>query len=79
MKMPRNMAFVLINTEMGFEDAVLSELRKMSDVTEAYPVYGVYDIIAKVETDSKDELKVTVTESIKRLNNVRSALTMMGV
>ncbi len=71
------MAFVLINTEMGSEREVLAALRKINDVKEAYFVYGVYDIVAKVESDSMDRLKDVVTWNIRRLNKVRSTLTMM--
>ena len=71
------MAFVLINTEMGAEGEVLKLLQKIKDVKEAYAVYGVYDIIAKVEADSMDKLKDVVFWNIRRLNKVRSTLTMM--
>ena len=71
------MAFVLINTEMGAEQEVLNALRKISDVKEAYFVYGVYDIVAKVESDSMDRLKDVITWNIRRLNKVRSTLTTM--
>ena len=47
------MAFVLINAEIGSEDAVVKELKAVSNVKEAYMVYGVYDIVAKVAADSK--------------------------
>lgn len=72
------MAFILINTEMGAEREVLGALRKISDVKEAYFVYGVYDIIAKVESDSMERLKDVVSWNIRRLNRVRSTLTMMA-
>ena len=72
------MAFVLINTEMGSEREVLAALRKISDVKEAYFVYGVYDIVAKVESDSMDRLKDVVTWNVRRLNKVRATLTMMA-
>ena len=70
-------AFVLINTEMGAEDEILTLLKKIKDVKEAYAVYGVYDIIAKVEAESMDRLKDIVFWNIRRLNKVRSTLTMM--
>ncbi|MEM2905906.1 MAG: hypothetical protein QW057_08640 [Candidatus Bathyarchaeia archaeon] len=43
------MAFVLINAEIGEEVEVLKALRKLENVKEAYLIYGVYDIIARVE------------------------------
>jgi len=73
------LAFVLINAEIGSEDEVLQELRKLSNVKESYVVYGVYDIVAKVEADSMDKLKEIVTWKIRRLDKVRSTLTMIVV
>jgi DNA-binding Lrp family transcriptional regulator len=72
-------AFVLINAEIGSEGDVLKALREVEGVKEAYSVYGVYDIIAKVEADSMDKLKDVVTWRIRRLNKVRSTLTMIVI
>ena len=73
------LAFVLINAEIGSENDVLAELKKIDNVKEAYVVYGVYDIIAKVEADTMDKLKSMVTWRIRRLDKVRSTLTMIVV
>jgi DNA-binding Lrp family transcriptional regulator len=73
------LAFVLINAEIGSEDKVVGELRKLANVKESYVVYGVYDIVAKVEADSMDKLKEIVTWKIRRLEKVRSTLTMIVV
>lgn len=72
-------AFVLINAEIGAEAEVLQELRKIKNVKEAYVVYGVYDIVAKVEAESLDKLKEIVTGTIRRSDRVRSTLTMIVV
>jgi len=73
------LAFVLINAEIGSEDEVVGELRKLSNVKESYVVYGVYDTVARVEADSMDKLKEIVTWKIRRLDRVRSTLTMIVV
>ncbi|MBS7604771.1 MAG: Lrp/AsnC ligand binding domain-containing protein [Candidatus Bathyarchaeia archaeon] len=72
-------AFVLINSEIGSEGEVLNELKKVEGVEEAYSVYGVYDIVAKVKADSMEKLKDIVTWKIRRLNKVRSTLTMIVI
>jgi len=72
-------AFVLINTEIGSEADVLKDLKKVEGVEEAYAVYGVYDIIARVRADTMDKLKDTVTWRVRRLDKVRSTLTMIVV
>jgi len=72
-------AFVLINTEIGSEANVLETLKKVDGVDEAFAVYGVYDIIARVKADTMDKLKEIVTWRIRRLDKVRSTLTMIVV
>jgi len=69
-------AYVLIIAEVEKEDDVLKELKKVPRVIEAYSVYGVYDIVAKVETGDVRELKAVMTE-IRRLQYVRSTTTMI--
>jgi len=72
-------AFVLINTEIGSEADVLKDLKKIEGVEEAFAVYGVYDIIARVGAETMDKLKEIVTWRIRRLDKVRSTLTMIIV
>ena len=72
-------AYVLINTEIGSIPEVLKAIRKIENVVEAQSVYGVYDIVAKIEADSMGALKDIVTWKIRRLNNVRSTLTMISM
>jgi len=72
-------AFVLINTEIGSESEVLKTLKEVEGIEEAYSVYGVYDIIAKVRAESMEKLKDIVTWRIRRLNKVRSTLTMIVI
>ena len=70
-------AFMLINSEMGVEDELLKELKRMENVREAYSVCGVYDIVVKVEADTMEELKEVATSKTRRLDKVRSTLTMI--
>jgi len=72
-------AFVMINTEIGSEKEVLDEIRKIDAVKESYMVYGVYDIVATVSADTMDKLKEIVTWNVRRLDKVRSTLTMIVI
>ena len=72
-------AFVLINAEIGAESEVLKDLKGIPEVKEAHMVYGVYDIIARVETETMQELKDAISWKIRRLDKVRSTLTMIVV
>ena len=72
-------AFVLINEEIGSEEEVLKALKKVEGVQEAYAVYGVYDVIAKVRAETMVKVKDIITRSLRRLNKVRSTLTMIVI
>jgi DNA-binding Lrp family transcriptional regulator len=68
-------AFVFINVNAGSEAEVVNKLRKLSEVKEAYFVYGVYDVVAKIETESVEHLKEVLTQKIRKLDDIRSTLT----
>ena len=70
-------AFVLINTELGGEDEVRRKLLEIPEIEEAYAVYGVYDVIAKLRADSMEKIKEVITWKIRRMDKVRSTLTMI--
>jgi Lrp/AsnC family transcriptional regulator for asnA, asnC and gidA len=72
-----NLAYVLINTEMGSEEKVTNDLKKVEEVKEVHQIYGVYDLIVRVETETLEKLKTVISDSIRTLENVRSTLTMI--
>ncbi len=72
-------AFVLINVETGAEKEVTGKLTSTKNVKDVYFVFGVYDIVVKVEADTLQELKQTITWQIRRLDKVRSTQTMMVI
>ena len=61
------------------KDSLIKELRGIENVSEVYVVYGVYDIVAKIESDTMEKVKETITWKIRRLERVRSTLTMIVV
>lgn len=77
--MSRPTAFVMINAEIGEEEEVLRFLQEEIKVDEAYVVYGVYDLIAKVSSDTMKNLKDMVINQIRQAKGVRSTLTMVIV
>ena len=70
-------AFVLINTKLGAETDVMKGLKMIDEVKEAHRVYGAYDIIARVEADTMEDLKDIISRNIRRISRIRSTLTMM--
>ena len=70
-------ALVLMNAEFGSEDSIVNELKTIDGVKEIYQVYGVYDIVAQVESETMEKVKETITWKLRKLNGVKSALTMI--
>ena len=72
-------AYVLLNSELGQDSTVETSLRDVPEVKEVYAVYGVYDFIVKLEAVGMSELKDIITNKIRRIQNVRSSLTLITV
>lgn len=70
------MAFVLIRAELGAEEEVTESLKNFEEIKEVYEVFSVYDLIVRVEAESKPELKDTIFTKIRHMENVRSLLTL---
>jgi DNA-binding Lrp family transcriptional regulator len=69
--------FVLLNAELGAETEVLDGLKLIDEVKETHLIYGVYDIIARIEAETMDELRKVIGWKIRRLTKVRSTITMI--
>jgi DNA-binding Lrp family transcriptional regulator len=72
-------AFLLINTELGEEKNLVKHLGNIAGVSEAHIVYGVYDIVAKLEAGTMHELNNTITSKVRSLRGIKSTLTMVVV
>ncbi|MCJ7516549.1 MAG: Lrp/AsnC ligand binding domain-containing protein [Methanomassiliicoccales archaeon] len=64
-----------MNIDTGGEQEVLKQLQGIPNVKEAHLVYGVYDLVARIEAETMDKLKEIVTWKVRRLDKVRSTLT----
>ena len=72
-------AYVLINCELGYEEQIIEELKHISDVKEVHGTFGAYDILAKVESANVETLRKTMVWKIRKIDKVRSTLTLMGI
>ena len=49
----------------------------MEGIKRVYALYGIYDVIAEVEAESMDKIKELVFTKIRRLENVRTTITLI--
>ena len=72
-------AYVLINCELGSEESIIQELKNLDGIIEVHGTFGAYDILAKIESSTVDVLRETITWKIRKIDQIRSTLTLMGI
>ncbi|MGD2247787.1 MAG: Lrp/AsnC ligand binding domain-containing protein [Candidatus Methanofastidiosia archaeon] len=70
-------AFVLCATDIGKEKRVWKKIIPMDTVKEAHIIYGGYDIVIKVVTNSIEELS-SVVSRIKEIKGVQSVSSLIA-
>ena len=70
--------FVLISTAPAKEHQVYNELLKIKEIVELHPLFGEYDLIAKVEAKDLEELGKIIVEKIRSIDGVADTKTLTG-
>lgn len=70
-------AFVLINTDLGFMEAVRQTLLSIEGVTEVHLLYGEYDLLALVRVETMKRLKEIIGWQIRKVQNIRASQTLI--
>lgn len=69
-------AYVLISCEVGTEQELHSKLLDISGVKSATITYGEYDIVAELETGREDEMNTLIMQKIRKLEKIRTTITL---
>ncbi len=72
-------AYILINCEIGSEEEVITALKNVDSIKEVHGTFGAYDILAKIESPQVEDLRETITWKIRKIDKIRSTLTLMGI
>jgi DNA-binding Lrp family transcriptional regulator len=67
--------YVLIQAEVGKAATVAAKIREIPGVVLAEDVTGPYDVIARVEADSIDELGRLVVSQVQLIEGITRTLT----
>lgn len=75
-------AYFLLNVALNHEVEVIEKIKKIlknenSIEYELQGVFGIYDIIVKITSDSDDNIRRLALDKIKQINKIQSAITMM--
>lgn len=72
-------AYVMISTELGSEEKVVKALKTLPQIKETYIVYGIYDLITKVEFTDRQELNDIIIRKIRGTPGIRNTITLMVI
>jgi DNA-binding Lrp family transcriptional regulator len=70
-------AFLFINAELLFIEDVINKLKEVPEIVDIYKVQGIYDIIARVNSDTEEKLKELVSERIRRIDKITGTVTVI--
>ena len=72
-------AYILINCELGSEESLIQQLKNTDGISEVSGTFGAYDILAKIESPAVETLREIITWKIRKMDQIRSTLTVMGI
>lgn len=72
-------AYLLVQCDMGSEIDIIQQLMKIPEVKEVRGTYGVYDIFAKLESESRERLDEILTNNIRKIPKIRSTNTLSPI
>jgi DNA-binding Lrp family transcriptional regulator len=70
--------FVLISAAPAHEHEVYNKLSKVPEIVELHPLFGEYDLIAKIEADDFEKLGNLVVNKIRSIEGVIDTKTLTG-
>jgi DNA-binding Lrp family transcriptional regulator len=71
--------YILINTAPAHEHEVYTKLSKVQEIVEVHPLFGEFDLIAKIEAEDFEKLGELVVEKIRSIKGVIDTKTLTGV
>jgi len=70
--------FVLITIAPTQEHDVYTKLSKVPEVVELHPLFGEYDLLARIEADDFESLGVIVVNKIRSIEGILDTKTLTG-
>ena len=77
MPKPRVKAYFMAIVKRGSEHEVAERLSKMEDVTESLVTYGLWDLVARIETEDLQKLDSIITE-MRKIPEITQTSTLVG-
>jgi len=71
--------FILINVAPAHEHEVYNKLSKIPQIVELHPLFGEYDLIAKIDANDFEELGTIIVNKIRSITGILDTKTLTGL
>ena len=71
--------FVLMHVSPLHEYEVFNKLSKLKEVIELHPLFGEYDLIAKIEAEDYESIGQLIINKIKTIDGIIDTKTLTGI
>ncbi|VVB59958.1 putative HTH-type transcriptional regulator [uncultured archaeon] len=71
--------FILINVAPAHEHDVYNKLSKIPQIVELHPLFGEYDLIAKIDAKDFEELGIIIVNKIRSIIGILDTKTLTGL
>jgi len=75
-EVPVHKGYILLNCDLGAEEYIVEELRRIGGVKVAHLTFGAYDVLAEVHAENGDEFERIVSSRVRKLSRVVSTMTL---
>ncbi len=69
-------AYILLSCDIGKEHELASHLRQFNEIRSLMITYGDYDIVVEAETENSAQMDNLITSKIRKLEKIRSTITL---
>ncbi len=70
-------AYSLIKADSGKDARILAILRRRKEIREVALTYGAFDLIAKIEANSPEELDTFIFDVLRKIPEVKETTTLI--
>ncbi|MBL7148032.1 MAG: Lrp/AsnC ligand binding domain-containing protein [Nanoarchaeota archaeon] len=71
------LAYVLITTKSGYENQIATSLLEFSQVDNIHVLFGEFDIICRIKTNSEIELRKFILNKLRKIEGVEFTKTLI--
>ncbi len=69
--------YILIDCDIGFETQVIEEIKKNESVKEVQGVFGMFNILLKIEHPEVKNLNMVIIKKIQEIKHVQSIQSLI--